>query len=89
MAEPPPEILELFDDASGDIAVGDLDAAVQQGMAALDIERRSLTDLVNRAADLDRVLQTRYRREALAAQFHDRYLEARRALSNNDTGLPG
>ncbi len=28
MAEPPPEILELFDDASGDIAVGDLEAAV-------------------------------------------------------------
>lgn len=59
---------------------GDLDAAVQQGMAALDIERRSLTDLVNRAADLDRVLQMRYRREALAAEFHDRYLAARRTL---------
>ncbi|MGJ6966086.1 hypothetical protein ACSDR0_29670 [Streptosporangium sp. G11] len=59
---------------------GDLDAAVEQGMAAFDIERKSLTDLVNRAADLDRVLRWRYRREALAEEFHERYITARRAL---------
>ncbi|MER5319218.1 hypothetical protein [Streptosporangium roseum] len=60
---------------------GNLDAAVDQGMAAFDIERRSLTDLVNRAADLDRVLRQRYRRDALASEFHERYVTARRALS--------
>jgi tetratricopeptide (TPR) repeat protein len=30
MSEPPPEIEALFDDASGDIAVGELDAAVEK-----------------------------------------------------------
>ncbi|MEU0571555.1 hypothetical protein ABZ297_40015 [Nonomuraea sp. NPDC005983] len=61
---------------------GDLDAAVEQGMAAFDIDRRSLTDLVNRAGDLDRVLRQRYRREALAEEFHERFVTARRALTS-------
>ncbi|MEV0200807.1 hypothetical protein [Nonomuraea sp. NPDC050691] len=61
---------------------GDLDAAVENGMAAFDIDRRSLTDLVNRAADLDRVLRQRYRREALAEEFHERFVTARRALTS-------
>jgi len=60
---------------------GNLDAAVEQGMAAFDIERKSLTDLVNRAGDLDRVIRQRYRREALAEEFHERYVSARRALT--------
>ncbi|MFC4588857.1 hypothetical protein [Sphaerisporangium corydalis] len=60
---------------------GDLDAAVEQGMTAFNIDRRSLTDLVNRAADLDRVIRQRYRREALAEEFHERYVTARRALA--------
>ncbi|GAA1018644.1 hypothetical protein Aple_065810 [Acrocarpospora pleiomorpha] len=59
---------------------GDLDAAVSQGMAAFDIDRRSLTDLVHRAGDLDRLLLQRYRREALAQEFHERYVTARFAL---------
>jgi hypothetical protein len=33
-------------------------------MAAFDIDRRSLNDLVDRAGDLDRVLRQRYRRES-------------------------
>ncbi|MEU4227498.1 hypothetical protein AB0F17_24670 [Nonomuraea sp. NPDC026600] len=61
---------------------GDLDAAVDEGMVAFDIDRRSLTDLVNRAGDLDRVLRQRYRREALAGQFHERLVTARRALTS-------
>ncbi|MER6169863.1 tetratricopeptide repeat protein [Streptosporangium sp. NPDC001681] len=60
---------------------GNLDAAVEQGMTAFDIDRKSLTDLVNRAADLDRVIRQRYRREALAEEFHERYVIARRALT--------
>ncbi|MGI5161525.1 XRE family transcriptional regulator [Microbispora sp. CA-102843] len=60
---------------------GDLDAAVEQGMAAFDIERKSLTDLVNRAGDLDRVLRQRYRQEVLADEFRERYVIARRALT--------
>ncbi|MER6825637.1 hypothetical protein ABT352_06590 [Streptosporangium sp. NPDC000563] len=39
-------------------------------MAAFDIDRRSLTDLVDRTADLDRVIRRHYRREALAEEFH-------------------
>ncbi|MBF8185984.1 hypothetical protein ITP53_09545 [Nonomuraea sp. K274] len=61
---------------------GDLDAAVEEGMAAFDIDRRSLTDLVNRAGDLHRVLRQRYRREPLAEEFHARFVTARRALAN-------
>ncbi|MFC0864562.1 XRE family transcriptional regulator [Sphaerimonospora cavernae] len=61
---------------------GDLDAAVEQGMAAFDIERKSLPDLVNRAGDLDRILRQRYRREALANEFHDRFITARRTLTS-------
>ncbi|NJP90428.1 hypothetical protein HCN51_13360 [Nonomuraea sp. FMUSA5-5] len=60
---------------------GDLDAAVDHGMAAFDIDRRSLTDLVHRAGDLDHVLRQRYRREALTAEFHDRFVTVRRALA--------
>ncbi|MEU7880644.1 hypothetical protein [Microbispora bryophytorum] len=60
---------------------GDLDSAVEQGMAAFDIERKSLSDLVNRAGDLDRVLRQRYRRETLAEEFHERYVTARQALN--------
>ncbi|MFJ2030628.1 hypothetical protein [Streptosporangium sp. NPDC087985] len=60
---------------------GDLDAAVGQGMAAFDIDRRSLTDLVHRAGDLDRFLLQHYRRETLAREFHERYVAARQALA--------
>ncbi|MFI6991636.1 hypothetical protein [Nonomuraea wenchangensis] len=66
---------------------GDLDAAVDEGMAAFDIDRRSLTDLVNRAGDLDRVLRQRYRREALTEEFHERFVTARRALTNRRPDL--
>jgi tetratricopeptide (TPR) repeat protein len=60
---------------------GNLDAAVEQGLAAFDIERKSLTDLVNRAADLDRILRQRYRRETLFGEFHERYINAKHALT--------
>ncbi|GAA3178321.1 hypothetical protein [Nonomuraea roseoviolacea] len=66
---------------------GDLDAAVEQGIAAFDIDRRSLTDLVNRAGDLDRVLRQRYRNEALADEFHERFMMARRALTTRHPEL--
>ncbi|WP_329429758.1 hypothetical protein OG339_15310 [Streptosporangium sp. NBC_01495] len=66
---------------------GNLDASVEQGMAAFDIDRRSLTDLVSRAGDLDRVLRQRYRREALAEEFHERCSTARRALTKRHPEL--
>ena len=37
MSEIPPEIEALFDDASGDIAVGDLDAAVEKYRRCVDV----------------------------------------------------
>ncbi|MGW4644563.1 hypothetical protein ACWEN6_39035 [Sphaerisporangium sp. NPDC004334] len=74
-------------DAHIDLAIiharrGNLDDAVEQGFASFDIERKSLTSLVNRAGDLDRVLRHRYRREELAKEFHERFVTARSALSS-------
>ncbi|MEV6865735.1 hypothetical protein AB0M44_32660 [Streptosporangium subroseum] len=66
---------------------GNLDAAVEQGMAAFDIDRRSLTDLVNRAGDLDRVIRQRYHRQKLAQEFHERYVTARRALNTRHSEI--
>jgi tetratricopeptide (TPR) repeat protein len=66
---------------------GDLDAAVEEGMAAFDIDRRSLSDLAYRAGDLDRVLRQRYRREALATEFHERFILARHALATRRPNL--
>ncbi|RBQ19567.1 hypothetical protein DP939_12505 [Spongiactinospora rosea] len=60
---------------------GHLDAAVAEGTAALDIDRRSLIDLVNRAADLDHALRHRYPREAPAQEYHERFVATRRALT--------
>lgn len=79
-------------DAHIDLAIvharrGELDAAVEEGMTALDIDRRSLTDLVNRAGDLDRVLRHRFRRETLAEEFHARFMVARRALTSRQPEL--
>ena len=62
---------------------GDLDAAVDQGHRAFDIDRKSLSDLVNRADDLDRVLRRHYRRETLTTEFHERFTTARRALTTH------
>ena len=59
---------------------GDLDAAVDKGLRAFTFERQSLADLVFRAGDLDRILQSRYRGERLAAAFQERLLLARRSL---------
>jgi len=38
MSDPNPEVEELFDDASGDIAVGDLDAAVKKFQRCVDLQ---------------------------------------------------
>ena len=62
---------------------GDLDAAVEQGLAAFQYGRKSLTDLVNRGEDLDRLLQGTYPGEKPSASFHDRLMSARRALAEN------
>lgn len=66
---------------------GDLDAAIEHGMAAFDFERRSLTDLINRAGDLDRILRQRYRRESFAQEFHERFAVGRRALADRSAEL--
>ncbi|RJL30901.1 helix-turn-helix domain-containing protein [Bailinhaonella thermotolerans] len=68
---------------------GELEAAVDHGMTALDFERRSLVDLVNRAGDLDRILRRRYRREQLAQEFHDRCRQARHAMNTRRPHLLG
>lgn len=67
--------------------LGEREEAETARRAAFDIDRRSLTDLVNRAGDLDRVLRQRYRREALAEEFHERFITARRALTSRRPDL--
>lgn len=62
---------------------GDLDAAVEEGLTAFQYGRKSLTDLVNRGEDLDRLLQGHYPGEKLSAAFHDRLMSARHALAEN------
>jgi hypothetical protein len=62
---------------------GDLDAAVEEGLEAFQYDRKSLTDLVNRGEDLERLLQDRYPGEKLAAAFHERLMSARHALAEN------
>ena len=59
---------------------GDLDEAIHHGLSALSFERKTEASLLSRAADLDRVLGKRYRGERQADDFHQRYIEARRAL---------
>jgi tetratricopeptide (TPR) repeat protein len=60
---------------------GDLDAAVAEGTAAFDYERRSLSDLVARGGDLSAALTSRYGGERLVDEFLDRLTGARVALA--------
>jgi tetratricopeptide (TPR) repeat protein len=64
---------------------GDLDQAVAYGHNAFEYERQSLTSLVSRSADLDTILQHRYRGEQLARDFHERHLHYRRILESHDS----
>jgi hypothetical protein len=59
------------------------------GLKAFEYGRRSLTDLVSRGDDLGQILHDRYPREALAAQFHERLMNARQALAENRPELLG
>jgi tetratricopeptide (TPR) repeat protein len=67
---------------------GELDQAVAYGESAFDFERQSLTDLASSSADLDNVLQQRYRGEQLARDFHDRHLHIRRLIESGELGRP-
>jgi hypothetical protein len=57
---------------------GDLDAAVNIGMSAFDFQRKSLSDLIARGEDLERILRARYHGESLANDFHERWVAASR-----------
>jgi hypothetical protein len=59
---------------------GDLDGAVQEGLEAFGYRRRSLTDLVARGDDLASVLTDRFPEDPLAVPFHERLMDAKRAL---------
>ena len=67
---------------------GDLDQAVAYGHSAFAYERRSLTALASSSADLDGILQRRYRGEHLAHDFHERHLHIRRALEAGNSRPP-
>ncbi|GLX95881.1 XRE family transcriptional regulator [Herbidospora sp. NBRC 101105] len=56
---------------------GDLDAATEHGAIALDIDRKSLTDLITRAEDLDRLLRQKYRKESATKEFNERLMSLR------------
>jgi tetratricopeptide (TPR) repeat protein len=65
---------------------GMLDQAVAYGESAFEYERQSLTELVSSSADLDNILQQRYRGEQLARDFHDRHLHIRRLIESGELG---
>jgi tetratricopeptide (TPR) repeat protein len=67
---------------------GDLDAAVQEGLAAFDYDRQNF-DLATRGEDLAEILDHRYPAEPLAEQFHERLLAARNALRQNKPEILG
>jgi tetratricopeptide (TPR) repeat protein len=67
---------------------GELDQAVAYGESAFDFERQSLADLASSSADLDNILQQRYRGEHLARDFHDRHLHIRRLIESGELGRP-
>jgi tetratricopeptide (TPR) repeat protein len=67
---------------------GELDQAVAYGESAFDFERQSLTDLASSSADLDNILQQRYRGEQLARDFHDRHLHIRRLIESGELSRP-
>jgi tetratricopeptide (TPR) repeat protein len=67
---------------------GQLDQAVAYGESAFKYERQSLTALVSSSADLDNILQQRYRGEQLARDFHDRHLHIRRLIESGELGRP-
>jgi transcriptional regulator with XRE-family HTH domain len=60
---------------------GDLDGAVSYGESAFEFDRMSLTGLIKRTGELDRLIQERYRGERLARDFHERHLHATRLVS--------
>jgi transcriptional regulator with XRE-family HTH domain len=64
---------------------GDLGQAVSYGHSAFAYERQSLTALASSSADLDAILQRRYRGEHLARDFHEHHLQIRRALESGKT----
>jgi hypothetical protein len=59
---------------------GDLDQAVEHGIAAFSYDRKTKASLLSHAADLDRLLSERYPGEHLADEFHEHYRDAQRAL---------
>jgi tetratricopeptide (TPR) repeat protein len=65
---------------------GQLDRAVAYGESAFEYERQSLADLASIAADLDNILQQRYRGEQLAREFHERHLQIRQVLGARRAG---
>jgi tetratricopeptide (TPR) repeat protein len=67
---------------------GDLDAAVDQGLAALSFERKTLPSIVARGTELERIFQDRYRNERLTADFHERLMLARRSLTRPELPPP-
>lgn len=66
---------------------GDLDQAVNEGIAAFGYERKTEASLLSHAADLDQLLSDRYPGEQLASDFHEHYrAEHRRLLSKTQSG---
>jgi tetratricopeptide (TPR) repeat protein len=60
---------------------GDLDQAVTYGMSAFEFDRKSMSDLISRSADLDRLLRARYPGERLAQEYHEHHQHAKRLLN--------
>lgn len=75
-------------DARLDLAIiytrrGDLDAALDEGLRALDPTRRSLADLLTRGRDLAAAFDQRYPAEARTTEFRERLRDVSRVLRSD------
>lgn len=62
---------------------GDLDQAVAYGLSAFEYERKSVSDIVARSTDLDRLLRGRYPGERLTQEFHEHHRHAAQLLNGH------
>lgn len=67
---------------------GDLDEAVHHGLTAFGFDRKTEASLLAHAADLDHIISDRYPHEHLSDDFHERYLDAQRALRARTSSDP-
>lgn len=66
---------------------GELDEAVDNATTALDDDRQCVPSLLMVAAEFDQELRARYRRVAKARDWHESFVDMRRAITSGTIGV--